>query len=628
MTLIAVGRDGKLVAWYETHTLHVDFDMPVKNKLRNDDAGFSIDAIAADIVGGEPNVIFASSNGTNVSLTLWNLARAAGAADEFKPRTDVGSSPLTAVAISADGKTIVAGTKGGGVITCKPGGTDVPVTSARSTDKAIVQVSLSADGNSIVSTDDTSVRLWVLNSDSPPEYVEQQSISRPGAAGVHPLGASWTQPGGTGNPVIVPAAWQDGLGTWTPISPVSLPVTGAVTDLAFSKDANQLAACAGGSVVVYQGLDGAPAANTPKKAGDPPATSISFLDLGSGAPWLIAGSDSDKTVRVWKTDGLTADPRLITSPAAVVGLAPFLNGRRPLVFLTLQGSPPRVLDLTEGLAANLVTWQVLDGGEAIGPAAGFIPIISSDPAWLVVSNGTAIELWPVNSPAPKQPTLTTKARVNAVGFNADGSRAVIGIADGSFQIIETDTVNATAAASAITGLSKASGDATTTFASMFIDATNVALATDQPAIGIWGINISGVPDAKVAHVAKGHSLAVRCLAVGKSVSTTLLASGSTDASVGIFDAATGTRIRLLSGAHADVVRAVAFNSNASKLASVDSSGVAVVWKIAAGTPPTIVPDSTISIRIPVAGTCLVWSDDGKHIAIGGSDHRIYIVPQP
>ena len=114
---------------------------------------------------------------------------------------------------------------------------------------------------------------------------------------------------------------------------------------------------------------------------------------------------------------------------------------------------------------------------------------------------------------------------------------------------------------------------------------------------------------------RGHKGAVT--AVAFSPDDRLLASGSADNTVKLWDVATGKEVRSLEG-HTARVTGVAFSPDGQRLATSSADRTVRLWD-------TVTGEQTHSFdEHEAAVTCLAYSQDGQHVASGSEDRTVRV----
>ena len=150
---------------------------------------------------------------------------------------------------------------------------------------------------------------------------------------------------------------------------------------------------------------------------------------------------------------------------------------------------------------------------------------------------------------------------------------------------------------------------------------NITASADSDGkILVWNL-----PDAKSARTLS-HGAAVRALAVSLDGKT--IASAGDDNAVQLWNAADGKLIRKLTGP-TDWLLAVALSTDGKFVAAGGQDGKLWLWETATGrkvfdvpsSPP--VPKGTTPLPPTNVVSAIAFSPDGKTIALGGSDGKLY-----
>lgn len=127
------------------------------------------------------------------------------------------------------------------------------------------------------------------------------------------------------------------------------------------------------------------------------------------------------------------------------------------------------------------------------------------------------------------------------------------------------------------------------------------------------IYVIALPSGTIERILTGHDRSIWSLAF--SPNGELLVSGSNDASVRLWDVATGKCTRTLKE-HADLVYGLDFSPDGQYFVSVSKDGTGRIWSVKSGEPMTTFDGHKSEIR------CVEWSPDGETIATGGTDNSI------
>jgi WD40 repeat protein len=123
-----------------------------------------------------------------------------------------------------------------------------------------------------------------------------------------------------------------------------------------------------------------------------------------------------------------------------------------------------------------------------------------------------------------------------------------------------------------------------------------------------------IRDIRVASC-RGHESDVTCAAFSPNVK--LLATGSQDKTIRLWDAATGQQLAVLEG-HTDAVSVIEFSPNGELLASGGKDGRIQFWDVATRTPKAISQGKT-------AIQCLTFAPGGKLLAVGDEEGIVRIL---
>ncbi len=138
----------------------------------------------------------------------------------------------------------------------------------------------------------------------------------------------------------------------------------------------------------------------------------------------------------------------------------------------------------------------------------------------------------------------------------------------------------------------------------------LASGSDDMTVCIWDVS-----SGRTVHVLRGHTDSVCSVAFGAGES--ILASGSDDCSIRLWNVSTGECLKVLSG-HTGGVTSVAFNTGGTVLASGSKDTTARLWEISTGYCFQTLQGHKDAIR------SVAFNSDGKTLASGGDDRAILL----
>src|SRR6266511_552213 len=131
--------------------------------------------------------------------------------------------------------------------------------------------------------------------------------------------------------------------------------------------------------------------------------------------------------------------------------------------------------------------------------------------------------------------------------------------------------------------------------------------TEQDLRGFEWYYLKNLCRGDEAHTFRGHTQAVRCVAI--SPDGKLLASGSDDQTIQLWDLASKTNVATLKG-HTAAVNAVAFSPDGTRLASGSSDRTVKLWDVAARAVLTSLTNHAEAV------SCVVFTPDGQRLVVG------------
>jgi WD40 repeat protein len=285
-----------------------------------------------------------------------------------------------------------------------------------------------------------------------------------------------------------------------------------------------------------------------------PVTCVAFSSDGT----IIASSSVDCTIRIW--DVGTGDERLMmTGHTDEVNSLAFAPNGQTIVSVSHD--------------YTLRVWDVLKGTELRVMECDndvlFCVAFSPDGATIASGslNGT-LELWSATNGTQQHAMEGREHAVRSLAFSPD-SRSLVSC-DGKYVTRIWDVT---------TGIEQRSLPDGVTAVAYSPDGKSIAMGSTQAGswigmIRIWDANSS----VAAPHIVEGHQAYITCVTF--SSDGLLVASGSHDQTVRIWDAVTGTERHVMEVE--DTVWSIAFSPNNDTVACGHADGIVQVWDVASG----------------------------------------------
>jgi WD40 repeat protein len=300
---------------------------------------------------------------------------------------------------------------------------------------------------------------------------------------------------------------------------------------------------------------------------------------------VLTGSD-DGTARLWDAASGKESQRFDAKGGGVLGIAFSPDGSRVLV-----GTADKVARLWDAQSGALISSYY--GHADLVNGAAFTP----DGEWLLTGSVDAtIRRWKAD-PSPELPVIhePSGGLLSAI-YSPDGSKIATGSDSGDVRIWDAGT-----------------GKQSTPLAQLRGAVGGLVFSSDGKSIYATGagddgfaVQLMNVQDGQVVRLFRGHTAQITSLAV--SPDGKFLLTGSLDDSAGLWDTATGTRVRRLE--QPDQVTGVAFSPDGKYLLTGSPDMIVRLWDAASG--------SLIRSYTGAQGAInsVVFSADGKHFLTG------------
>jgi WD40 repeat protein len=564
-------------------------------------------------------------------------------------RTFRAGSPTAAVAISADGSEVVAGTETGAVprwaaaagrplpLIQEPRAGGLGSSNFSIIGNSITSVSFSPDGTKILtSSDDTNARIWNAATGKPLKVLVASNTLNDAA--FSPSGAEVVTASEDGKAVI----WDAASGS--PVLTLREPGGAPMLSAAFSPDgAEVVTASSDGTARIWSTISDAQLA----VLNEPGGAAINDAAFSPDDAEMVTAS-LDGTARIWST---------ATGTQLMLLGAPSGSDLKSAAF-----SPDGAEIVTAGSGRTATIWNASDGEQLTAleePGGGRINRAIFGPSGTEVETASSdgmVRVWDafprqlvkvVAEPggAPLNDASVNHADTELVTAASDGTARVWDIATGrQLSVLREGSQGSNFAAdgNAINSASfspngaevlTASNDGTariweaatgkllTTFDTGFPTysaafgpgGTYVMTATDAAEITIWNAQ-SG---KQVADFFAGKAFLFHA---SYSPNGTEVATASNDGTARIWNALTGRQLAIFREPHAAPIGSAAFSPNGTEIVTVSDDGTARVWDIRTGRQLTVIaepqgarfytaafnPDGTRIVTSSGAGTATVW----------------------
>lgn len=253
-----------------------------------------------------------------------------------------------------------------------------------------------------------------------------------------------------------------------------------------------------------------------------------------------------------------------------------------------------------------IPWLVLEGGESEISAA----VLSPDGSRAVVGAADgSVRIWTLDGGPPLVDSTAHRGRIRTIEFSADGSRFVTASADSTARVWRT-------AADGARPLVLEGHAGPLRSAAFDLQASRVVTASDDGTARIWGLD-----DAGTAIVLRGHRAGLWSASFGPNGSRVVTASR--DSTARIWSAQTGESLEVLAD-HQDMVWGARFSHDATRVLTASRDGTARLWSVHDPSDPRILgghqgavwsarfsPSGAWIVTASADDTVRVWPGDGR-----------------
>lgn len=629
------------------------------------------DKVFAVAFNPDPNNPMVASAGQDQTIILWDPTTGQPLGQPLRGHRE----PVWTLAFSPDGKTLASAGRGKRIILWALDSDSSPDDESPLARKigdvlightaAIRSLAFSPDGKLLASgSDDRSIILWDVETQQPLDQPLKQHDGAVSSLTFNP-DQNILASGGEDKAVIL---WD--LSRQEPLAPPLTEHTSWVNDLAFSPDGQILASGGEDHTIILWDVAKKQPLRAPLRAHQAPVRGLAFgpdghllasssndksillWDVAAGQPqdlpltghshwvydvafspdgqYLVSGS-SDHTVILWEVN---PQPRfgqvLVEHPVISQSGASDATGQFEKTDAEEETDRSRVgvsslalnvhknMIASAGRSSSIMFWDMLTG-EPVGPAlTGHGDQVNSlafspDGQWLASgSSDNTIIVWDVERRKIRYQNIGHNETVNGVAFSPDG----IILASSS----NDDTVRFWEATSGqpITGTQSYTVTSSTTWQiGEIFGGAQLSDSDELPDEAGLSQGLLTLTNSDEILEAISHENDVR--AVAFSADGSLLASGSNDKTVILWDVTTGRPIARPLTRHTDKILSVAFSPDGTLLATGSDDDEIILWDMASRQPrglPLIKHVDRVS--------SLAFSPDGKLLASGSQDATIIL----